>query len=169
MCSTIDGTEETLPADVIVFALGVWSPSLSAILPETMQINTKVFSGLKVHSMVVSDPKGVASPDALFCSFTGNGTTIEPEVYPRPDHSVYVCGVSSEEIPPELADDIKPQEEAIAKLKEVALAVNVELGRGEILKQQACFLPCSRDGLPLIGALPGGVAGAYVATSHNCW
>lgn len=167
--STADGTEETLPADVVVFALGVWSPSLDSILPPSIQINTKVFSGLKVHSMVLADPQGVALPDALFLSYTGKGTTIEPEVYPRPDNSVYVCGVSSEEAPPELADEIKPREEAIATLREVAAAVNSELGQAEVLKQQACFLPCSHDGLPLIGALPGGVAGAYVATSHNCW
>jgi glycine/D-amino acid oxidase-like deaminating enzyme len=34
--------------------------------------------------------------------------------------------------------------------------------------QQACFLPLSPDGVPVIGPVPG-VAGAYVATGHSCW
>ena len=37
-----------------------------------------------------------------------------------------------------------------------------------ILARQACYRPVTRDGLPLIGPLPG-VAGAYIATSHSVW
>jgi len=34
--------------------------------------------------------------------------------------------------------------------------------------EQACFLPCSEDGLPFIGPIPD-LKGAYIATGHSCW
>lgn len=38
-----------------------------------------------------------------------------------------------------------------------------ELGAAELLQQQACYLPCTDDGMPLIGRLPG-LENAYLAT-----
>lgn len=43
-----------------------------------------------------------------------------------------------------------------------------ELGQAEVLQQQACFLPTSSDGVPVIGRLPG-LDNAYIATAHSCW
>ena len=40
--------------------------------------------------------------------------------------------------------------------------------RPVIVTRQACFRPVTRDGLPLIGRLPG-LANAYVATGHSVW
>jgi glycine/D-amino acid oxidase-like deaminating enzyme len=37
-----------------------------------------------------------------------------------------------------------------------------------VLARQACFRPVTRDGLPLIGPVPG-IEGAYVATGHSVW
>jgi glycine/D-amino acid oxidase-like deaminating enzyme len=34
--------------------------------------------------------------------------------------------------------------------------------------EQACYLPLSPDGSPVIGAVPG-VQGAYIAAGHSCW
>lgn len=34
--------------------------------------------------------------------------------------------------------------------------------------QQACYLPLSSDGSPVIGAVPG-AAGVFIATGHSCW
>ncbi len=42
------------------------------------------------------------------------------------------------------------------------------LAESPILARQACFRPVTRDGLPLIGRIPG-VEGAYVATGHSVW
>lgn len=41
-------------------------------------------------------------------------------------------------------------------------------GDAGVKAEQACFLPCTDDGLPIIGELPG-VKGCYVATGHSCW
>ena len=43
-----------------------------------------------------------------------------------------------------------------------------KLGAAEVHKQQACYLPCSDDGLPLIGRVPG-LPNCYLATGHSCW
>lgn len=164
------GGQETIPADAVVFATGVWSGELENMLPPGVGLRAATFSGLKVNSMVLADPGGRATADMLFLAYRGkNGALLEPEVYPRPDGTVYVCGVSSEEAPPPLADDIAPLEGAVATLREVAAAVSPALGAAEAVAEQACFLPCTADGLPLIGALPGRVRGMYLATGHSCW
>ena len=171
--------DSLIPVDKIIFALGVWTaPTLRSILPQHdhrqhrhLQSNLNGMSGLKVHSMVVEDPEQRTTADALFLTYhrKDGGAALEPEVYPRPDESIYICGgLSSEEEPPALADEIETQPEAVAVLKEVAAAVSGELSRGVVLREQACFLPCSDDGLPLIGALPGS-DGMYIATGHSCW
>ena len=131
------GPEEVLPADVVVLALGVWSGGLRELLPAAAPPPPPV-AGLKVHSIVLADPGAVTTPDALFLSYrVPGGESLEPEVYPRPDASVYVCGVSSEEAPPAAADQVLPEAAAIATLRGVAAAVSqvrtcstrVELGK----------------------------------------
>ena len=55
-------------------------------------------------------------------------------------------------------------------LKGVAKIVSSHLAEGEarLKAEQACFLPCTDDSVPVIGEIPG-VKGCYVATGHNCW
>lgn len=160
--------ERTLDATAVLLAMGVWtSIALRRIFPEVRTLPE--ISGLKVHSIVLDDTAST-SADALFVAYRGSvrDPLLEPEVYPRPDNSVYVCGVSSEEAPPRYADAVEPEDEAIATLQEVAGAVSEPLRDARLLQKQACFLPCSNDGLPLIGPIPG-VEGAYIAAGHSCW
>ena len=42
------------------------------------------------------------------------------------------------------------------------------LADAEVVAAQACYRPVARDGLPLIGRVPG-PGGAYVATGHSVW
>ncbi len=42
------------------------------------------------------------------------------------------------------------------------------LGERKPNVKQACMRPCTSDGLPVMGAVPG-VEGAYISTAHNCW
>jgi len=46
--------------------------------------------------------------------------------------------------------------------------VSQEVGEATVTKKQACYLPISADGEPLIGRHPK-VSGAYIATGHGCW
>lgn len=165
------GEERSLDADVVVLALGAWSSLLPGLVPP--QGNVPDISGLKVHSIVLQDDVKT-SADALFLAYRpssvagGTAKLVEPEVYPRPDDTVYICGVSSEEVPPSHASEIQPRQEAIQTLKEVASAVNGALVDAPVLREQACFLPCTTDGMPVIGPLHA-VPGVYIATGHSCW
>lgn len=81
-----------------------------------------------------------------------------------------MCGMSAEEEVPDNPEEIVGNPESIRVLKRVARTVSSHLGEGEaqVKAEQACFLPCTDDGVPVIGEVPG-VQGCYVATGHSCW
>lgn len=84
---------------------------------------------------------------------------------------VYICGMSEDAEVPDDPEEVVGREESIRMLHKVAETVSSRLGRGEGVKveaEQACFLPCTEDGLPVIGEMPD-VKGFYVATGHSCW
>ncbi|GMH06396.1 hypothetical protein Nepgr_008236 [Nepenthes gracilis] len=41
-------------------------------------------------------------------------------------------------------------------------------GEARVTAEQACFLPCTDDGIPIIGEIPG-VKGCFVGTGQSCW
>ncbi|KAK2079442.1 hypothetical protein QBZ16_003134 [Prototheca wickerhamii] len=131
-----------------------------------------VSADVVAHSVVVRDVSAGAIPAAvLFLAYRGSdGKSQEPEVYPRPDGEVYICGGSSSSALPDYADEVAPDEGTPARLREIGAAVSpfLEPDAAETLAEQACFLPCSPTGLPVIGAIPG-VKGAFVAAGHSVW
>ncbi|CAJ1942901.1 unnamed protein product [Sphenostylis stenocarpa] len=156
-----------LDADAVVLALGPWSSKL-VLLSSLFRVY-----GVKAHSIVLEPREGSSiTPHALFLSYYSSkrGEALDPEVYPRPTGEVYVCGMSKEEEVPEDPAEIRGNPESIAMLKRVAKTVSSHLGEGEadVKAEQACILPCTDDGVPVIGEVPG-VKGCYVATGHNCW
>ena len=78
--------------------------------------------------------------------------------------------MSSQAEVPDDPEQVAPNPQSIAVLKRVAKTVSTHLGEGEatVKAEQACFLPCTDDSVPVIGEVPG-VKGCYVATGHNCW
>lgn len=78
--------------------------------------------------------------------------------------------MSAEASIPDDPEQVIPNPDSIEVLKRVAENVSSHLGQGgAIVKaEQACFLPCTDDSVPVIGEVPG-VKGCYVATGHNCW
>lgn len=108
---------------------------------------------------------------ALFTSVrtaAGGGRRHEPEVYPRPDGSVYVCGEPALPALPATPDDVHVHDEtADAVVAHCAVAAPA-LAAAAVRERSACFLPSTADGLPILGAVAG-VRGAYVATGHSCW
>lgn len=163
-----DGGRVVIPADAVVFALGPWSGRFPLL--------TSLFrvSGLKAHSIVLRprEPETI-TPDALFLHYNpGRGAKpLDPEVYPRPTGEVYICGMSEDAEVPDDPEEIVGRKESIRMLHKVAEMVSSRLGEGEgveVEAEQACFLPCTEDGVPVIGEMPG-VKGCYVATGHSCW
>lgn len=156
----VDG--ETVEGDSVVIAMGPWSILAAAWLPLP-----GVF-GLKGHSLVFET--GTSMPaQALFCEYREmNGAVQMPELFARPDTTTYVCAISSESPLPADPAAVAPDQGAIERLEAICRDLSPVLASAKILARQACFRPITRDGLPLIGRVPG-VAGAYVATGHSVW
>lgn len=49
-------------------------------------------------------------------------------------------------------------------MQEVGAAISSSLGAGDVVKEQACFLPLSPDGTPVIGPVLGAAGSLYVAS-----
>lgn len=162
----LEGGRE-IEADAVVLALGPWTNKLT-LLDSIFRVY-----GLKAHSIVV-EPKdrSAITAHALFLSYypAEGGKPMDPEVYPRPTGEVYICGMSAEAEVPDDPEQVAPTPESIQVLKRVASNVSSHLVEGEatVKAEQACFLPCTDDSVPVIGEVPG-VKGCYVATGHSCW
>jgi glycine/D-amino acid oxidase-like deaminating enzyme len=153
---------ETVTGDAIVISMGPWSMLAAAWLP------LPAVFGLKGHSLVF-DTGAQVPPEALFLDYReDSGTVHAPEVFPRADGTTYVCAISSESPVPLDPAAVVPDEGAIERLEAMCARLSPVLARSPILARQACFRPVTRDGLPLIGQLPG-LTNAYVATGHSVW
>src|SRR5258708_1950223 len=105
----------------------------------------------------------------LFVDYrTADGRALEPEIFPRPDGEVYVCGMADPAPLPDSPDAVEVSEASCATLARAAGRVSTALAAARIVRRQACYRPVTDDGLPLIGRVPG-VRGAYVATGHGPW
>ncbi|WVZ61918.1 hypothetical protein U9M48_011725 [Paspalum notatum var. saurae] len=164
----VKGRDGVVDADAVVLALGPWSGRLEVV--------SDVFdvSGLKAHSIVLRprEPETI-TPHCLFLSYQPEpgAKMLDPEVYPRPTGEVYICGMSKDENPPDDPATITGEPDSIAMLHKIAGKVSSQLKKeegAEVVAEQACYLPCTTDGLPVIGEMPG-VKGCYVATGHSCW
>ncbi|VFQ75307.1 unnamed protein product [Cuscuta campestris] len=162
---------EQIAADAVVLALGPWSSKLG-ILRSIIRVY-----GLKAHSIVLEpNERDKITPHALFLSYypahSQGEEPIDPEVYPRPTGEVYICGMSARAEVPDDPEEVHPDTESIAMLKRVAGNVSSHLAAEEaaavVKAEQACFLPCTEEGVPAIGGVPG-VEGLYVAAGHSCW
>jgi glycine/D-amino acid oxidase-like deaminating enzyme len=156
----VDG--HMLPADAVVIAMGPWSSSAARWLP------LPPVAGLKGHSITLR-PTTPVPAQALFVDYvTHGGERLAPEVYPRPDGEVYLCGLSEEGPLPERPDLVQPRPDAGLILQRIAGTLSSSLADAPLQRVQACYRPVYADGLPLLGAVPG-VSGAYIATGHSCW
>ena len=156
----VDG--ERIEGDAVVIAMGPWSILAAAWLP------LPAVFGLKGHSLVFETGTRVP-PEALFLEVReATGAVQTPELFPRSDGTTYVCAISSESPLPVDPAEVSPDPGAIERLERMCSAMSPVLASAKILARQACYRPVTRDGLPLIGRIPG-VEGAYVATGHSVW
>jgi glycine/D-amino acid oxidase-like deaminating enzyme len=156
----VDGA--VIEGDAIVIAMGPWSILAASWLPLP-----PVF-GLKGHSLVFETGTTVPG-EAVFLEYRErSGAVLAPELFPRTDGTTYVCAISSEEPLPIDPAQVAPDTGTVERLKAMCGSISPVLASAKILGSQACYRPVTRDGLPLIGPVPG-VAGAYVATGHSVW
>jgi glycine/D-amino acid oxidase-like deaminating enzyme len=155
----VDG--ELVEADAVVIAMGPWSILAAQWIPLP-----PVF-GLKGHSLIF-DVGTAVPPEAVFLEVEDGGDMLSPELFPRADGTAYVCAISSETALPVDPAAVGPDTGAIERLKALCSRISPVLAAAPILASGACYRPVTRDGLPLIGAVPG-LRGAYVATGHSVW
>ena len=155
----VDG--EAIEADAVVLALGPWTSRF------TRRLGLPRVRGLKGYSVTLTGADVPAH--ALFLDYrTADGRRLEPEIFPRPDGSVYVCGMADPQPLPDAPEGVEVSDEACAVLAHAAGRVASALAAATIDRRQACYRPVTDDGLPLIGRIPG-MAGGYVATGHGPW
>jgi glycine/D-amino acid oxidase-like deaminating enzyme len=148
--------------DAVVIAMGPWSILAAKWLP------LPAVFGLKGHSLVF-DTGATVPGEAVFLEYREpGGVALSPELFPRPDGTTYVCAISSESPLPIDPARVWPDVGAVERIEAMCTALSPVLAAARILARQACYRPVTRDGLPLIGPVPG-VAGAYVATGHSVW
>jgi len=171
-----DNDVKVIPANTVVVCAGPWS-----CVAEDWFGNSSLelpMEGVKSTSIVWKQPsEGGSEVDstALFCGEDSRfGTHLE--VYPRPDNSIYICGIGGSDYISK--DELKNgayREECNAKETRVNAAVNAfqtlslkYQQSGELETTQACMRPCPPDAIPYMGPIPN-VNGAYINAGHNCW
>jgi len=167
-----DEEVDVLPADAVVVSAGPWSCAAE----DWFGTCELPMEGVKSTSIVWKKPdEGEVDATALFCGEDDRfGTHLE--VYPRPDNSVYICGIGGSDYISK--EDLKAgafREECNAKETRVQAASDafttmssMYKKNGELEKVQACMRPCPPDAMPYMGSIPD-IEGAYINAGHNCW
>ena len=157
----VDG--EAIAADAVVLAMGPWTALAREWVP------LPPIGGLKGFSITLR-PDFEVPAEMLFCEYrTARGETLSPELYPRPDGEVWVCGMSDDQPVPVDPRDIRVDDARCDELRRIAGTLATGLAGAEITRRQACYRPICADAMPLLGPAPGGRPGVFVATGHNCW
>ena len=166
-------TSHTISATDIILAAGPWTKTIFPSAP---------IEAMRAHSVVI---KADVTPYAIFSEIelprdfgrTGggdvkrrkHGLTVSPEMYARPDGTVYACGEGDTLIPlPKSSDLVVCDEERCRDIVDYVGSISTPMREGEVLAKQACYLPSvSGGGGPLVGET--GVKGLLIATGHTCW
>ncbi|PYH94250.1 fad NAD binding oxidoreductase [Aspergillus ellipticus CBS 707.79] len=164
------GESESISATDVVVAAGPWTRS---VLPEAP------ISATRAHSVVIRPVKPV-SAYTLFTNIEipanfdptkrSRPTVANPEIYARPDDTVYACGEGDQTVPlPRTTAEVEVDPERCQDIINQVGSISDGLRDGEICAQQACYLPnvTSARGGPLVGH--AGTKGLYIAAGHTCW
>ncbi|KAI9264384.1 FAD dependent oxidoreductase [Phascolomyces articulosus] len=151
---------EIINGDSVVVCMGAWSGQLPTLhLP---------IDGQRAHSIVFK-PQNPVPAQMLFTTILDGTRTHHPEVYPRPDGTVYMCGATDNTKLPSSADQIQVDSQAIRELERLRDTLAPELyGGDKLIAQQACYLPVSEDGTPFVGPHPK-YKQLIIAAGHSCW
>ncbi|EER29972.1 hypothetical protein D8B26_007245 [Coccidioides posadasii str. Silveira] len=163
------GESKSISATDVVISAGPWTRSIFPRAPIT---------ALRAHSVVIRPTRPV-SPYAIFSSITlaadsasgrPSQTSSAPEIYARPDNTVYACGEGDRSVPlPSTTAEVEVDDSRCQTIINSVSVISPELRDGEVLARQACYLPnVAAKGIgPLIG--PTDIKGVYLAAGHTCW
>lgn len=149
--------------DKVIVCIGPWTSTLLHKCP--------IF-GLRAHSITVDPLDYKIEPYALFNEIKLNTVDVfTPEIYAR-KHDIYICGEGDNQIQlPDPTTNVDVSQAECDKLYKYAsiLSPNI-IGKGQILKKQACYLPVlnvATSSGPLIGETD--IKRLYMASGHSCW
>ncbi|KAJ3288612.1 hypothetical protein HDU79_004739 [Rhizoclosmatium sp. JEL0117] len=157
---------ENITASEVVIALGPWSETIAR---EKWGLGIRRVDSQCGHSIVLKPDESVA-PIPAECLFTEVGKMEGPEVYPRSDGTVYMCGGGGmyTEPLPALPGQVKPLENITNHLVDLSKKICPStLDGAEVLAKQACFLPSSYGG-PMIGRVAP-YDNLYIGTANSVW
>lgn len=146
---TTKNGQEIISGKTLLYACGPWT--------------SNVMTGVKYHSVIM--PTETVLNQCVF--FSGCG---DPEVYVRPDQTAYCTGFPDDPIRvTEEPGQEEVRQDAIELIETaVKQASNLQATKAQQCIYQACYLPSTPDGIPIIGSLPD-YPGCFVATGHSCW
>lgn len=149
-------------ADAVILAMGPWTLLAAQWMP------LPPIYGLKGHSIIFR-PDSPLPAEAIFAEFEGSdGEIVAPEIVPRADGTVCVCGLSGSAALPIDPSMVRPEDGGCQKLREISVRLVPQLRTAPVIAERACYRPITQDGLPVIGSVPQ-LEGAYVATGHSVW
>ncbi|PWY72332.1 fad NAD binding oxidoreductase [Aspergillus heteromorphus CBS 117.55] len=164
------GETKNIPATDVVVAAGPWTRT---VLPEAP------ISATRAHSVVIRPVRPV-SAYTLFTNIEipanfdptkpSRPTVANPEIYARPDDTVYACGEGDQTVPlPKTSAEVEVDQARCQEIIDQVGSISDGLRDGEICARQACYLPnvASARGGPLVGH--AGAKGLYLAAGHTCW
>ena len=153
-----------ISATDVVIAAGPWTKKLLPRAPIQESRN---------HSIVVRPPKPV-SAYVLFPELHPKipQKRIPPEIYSRPDGTIYACGPSDQDIPlPAITDLVDVNYKMCDRIYDDVSSISAAIREGEVITRQACYRPFvagrARDIGPLVG--PTGVKSLWLASGHDSW
>ncbi|EIN09629.1 FAD dependent oxidoreductase [Punctularia strigosozonata HHB-11173 SS5] len=168
-------TPTTIPCSDLVLTAGPWSAQVAETLGVTPVPHINNLPG---HSILIR-PRIPISPLAVFAgirnantgasrSANGGEITESPELFPRPDGSVYVAGENHARQMPASANEVEwlVDEEMIQRLVRASAQISDALAEGDVEVKQLCYRPRTPDGRPSIGKLNEHV---WMAAGHGPW
>lgn len=175
-------------AKIVILALGPWMGHVERMINNNSSSNiscapflvelSRGFHPSKVQSIILcstvaGENQQQIPAEAVFAGPSAQNAKsfpFEPEIYPRPDGTIYVCGISDSEPLPEDPSSVKGHDGKARVLLEFANGVMSTTTPNALVESNACYLPTPADRRrPLIGAIPETDSTLYVCAGHTCW
>ena len=125
--------------------------------------------GVDYGYSVILRPATPLPAQALFVEYEClDGSQPAPEIVPRPDGDVWLCGMPGTDALPEDPANVSVDRDACAELQRIAARLCRPLSNARLIAAQACYRPICADAMPIIGPVQS-AQGAFIASAHNCW
>ncbi|UZJ57225.1 hypothetical protein CBS101457_006545 [Exobasidium rhododendri] len=160
-------SDGVVDADVVVLCAGPWT---GAAAKKLFNIYVPV-QELAGHSVVLKTSKPVP-PLAIFASVVdrkGRSTTT-PELFSRPDGTIYIAGENSGAPLPPSATLVTKSEASMERLLSACKLISplLDTSDAEIVREALCYRPVTPRGYPYLCKLPQR-SNLYLTAGHGPW